>query len=128
MSTTSDEPPKRDVKRPLLFECAWEVANKGEQQFPQSLSVFLRGLVEFPGNDVEYCLPDGERPSIPMCNHRHVYLDLIFLPLLRFLGEVALLVVPSCGFCVPPCSLFAQILNHPYRARLLVFLHTEHAR
>ena len=23
---------KRDVHRPLLFECAWEVANKGERR------------------------------------------------------------------------------------------------
>ena len=29
MSVAAAEPEKRDVKNPLLFECAWEVANKG---------------------------------------------------------------------------------------------------
>lgn len=29
---SSAVPEKRDVKEPLLFECAWEVANKGSRQ------------------------------------------------------------------------------------------------
>jgi hypothetical protein len=27
----------RDVKKPLLFECAWEVANKGQSPFSSAL-------------------------------------------------------------------------------------------
>lgn len=31
MAPLDDELPKRDVRQPLLFECAWEVANKGSR-------------------------------------------------------------------------------------------------
>lgn len=38
--STADEPPRRDVKNHILFECAWEVANKGGTDFPVFLSRF----------------------------------------------------------------------------------------